>query len=223
MKLRRLHIHNFRSIIDANIDVMGKFNFHRYTALLEHFGIHYGLMLDDDQDKQHHKAVNKMLRNQTEQSRLAPPLFIPTHMESFLGKALPGRNDQKPVQILRELEAGSMEADRLAALRAKFRKALALSCEIGAPEVTVDSPLSALLNEGGRLDRLQRHLVSAGARGAAGSSLPVQRTDRPTSCQPWRQEGAFLLGILRVVDWFRADAEAGLDPRSHGAKPTGSS
>lgn len=149
MKLRRLHIHNFRSIIDANIDVMDKFNLHRYTALPEHFGIPYGLMLDDDQDKQHHKVVNQMLRNQTGQNRLAPPVFIPTHMESFLGKALPGRNDRKPVQILRKLEAGGMEADRLAALRAKLPKALALSCKIGAPEVTVDSPLSALLNEGG--------------------------------------------------------------------------
>ena len=87
----------------AVVDVMGKFNFHRYTALLEQFGIPYGLMLDDDQDKQHHKAVNEMLRNQTGQHRLAPAVFIPPHMESFLGKALPGLNYQKPVQVLRQL------------------------------------------------------------------------------------------------------------------------
>lgn len=111
----------------AVIDVMGKFNFHRYTALLEQFGIPYGLMLDDDQDKLHHKAVNEMLRNQGGPHRLAPVVFIPTHMESFLGKGLPGRSDQKPVQVLREMEANGIAADKLIALRAKFSEALALA------------------------------------------------------------------------------------------------
>ncbi|MCE1182832.1 MAG: AAA family ATPase [Rhodocyclales bacterium] len=110
----------------AVVDVMGKFNFHRYMALLEQFGISYGLMLDDDQDKNHHKAVNKMLRNRIGHCQLAPAVFIPTHMESFLGKTLPGRNDQKPVQILRELENGGLKAEKLVALKAKFCEALAL-------------------------------------------------------------------------------------------------
>lgn len=111
----------------AVVDAMGKFNFHRYTALLEQFGIPYGLMLDDDQDKQHHKVVNEMLRNQTGQHRLAAAAFIPTHMESFLGKSLPKRPDQKPVQILRELESGGLAADKLTALKSKFCEALALA------------------------------------------------------------------------------------------------
>jgi putative ATP-dependent endonuclease of OLD family len=111
----------------AVVDVMGKFNFHRYTALLEQFGIPYGLMLDDDHDEGCHKAVNEMLRNQTGQHRLAAAVFIPTHMESFLGKSLPKRPDQKPVQILRELESGGVAADKLMALKDKFCEALALA------------------------------------------------------------------------------------------------
>jgi hypothetical protein len=85
------------------------------------------LILDDDQDKQHHKAVNEMLRSQGGQHRLAPAVFIPTHMESFLGKTLPKRNDQKPVQILRELETDGIAADKLTVLKAMFSKALALA------------------------------------------------------------------------------------------------
>ncbi|TCD46849.1 ATP-dependent endonuclease [Chlorobium sp. N1] len=131
----------------AVVDVMGKFNFHRYTALMEKFGIPYGLMLDDDQNKQHHKAVNEMLRNQAGQSLLAPAVFIPTHMESFLGKPLPDRNDQKPVQLLRELEAGDVAADKLSALRAKFTEALALSDEVDACHVADGSLRSSLINE----------------------------------------------------------------------------
>lgn len=119
--------HDLSSHRIAVVDVMGKFNFHRYMALLEHFGISYGLMLDDDQDKQHHKAVNEMIRSQAGANQLAPAVFIPVHMESFLGKSLPGRNDQKPVQILRELEASGIAANKLTALRAKFREALALT------------------------------------------------------------------------------------------------
>ena len=83
-----------------------------------------------------------------EQHRLAPAVFIPTHMESFLGKALPGRNDQKPVQILRELETGGLAADKLVALKAKFSEALALGSKITAPDVPLDSTLPAFLNQG---------------------------------------------------------------------------
>jgi len=111
----------------AVVDVMGKFNFHRYTALLEQFGIPYGLMLDDDQDRQYHKAVNDMLRNQPGQNRLASAVFIPKNMESFLGKKLPNRNDQKPVQILHALEKGGLMPEKLMALRDKFHEALALT------------------------------------------------------------------------------------------------
>lgn len=118
----------------AVVDVMGKYNFHRYTALLEQFGIPYGLMLDDDRDNHHHKAVNEMLRNQTGKHRLAPAVFVPTHMESFLGKTLPGRNDQKPVQIIRELETGRLATDRLTSLKAMFSEALALASKIGVPD-----------------------------------------------------------------------------------------
>ncbi len=111
----------------AVVDVLGKYNFHRYIALLEGFGIPYGLMLDDDQDKQHHKAVNEMLKNKTGPHRLAEPVFLEHCMEIFLGKALPGCNDQKPIQILKALEQGGIATEKLDELNALFLKALALS------------------------------------------------------------------------------------------------
>ena len=92
--------------------------------------------------------INEMLRNQTGQHRLAPAVFIPTHMESFLGKALPGRNDQKPVQVLRELESGGLAGPKLTALKAKFCEALALASKTGAPDAPLGSPLPAFLNPG---------------------------------------------------------------------------
>lgn len=110
----------------AVVDVLGKYNFHRFIALLEGFGIPYGLMLDDDNGKQHHKTVNEMLRNKAEPSRLAEPVFLNHCMETFLGKPLPGRDDKKPIQILKELEQSGISAEKLDELKELVLKALAL-------------------------------------------------------------------------------------------------
>lgn len=110
----------------AVIDVLGKYNFHRFIALLEGFGIAYGLVLDDDRDKQHHKAVNEMLRNKIEPCRLAEPVLLSHCMETFLGKPLPGRGDKKPIQILKELEQGGIDSEKLNLLKGLVLKALAL-------------------------------------------------------------------------------------------------
>lgn len=118
--------HDMTSHRIAIVDVLGKYNFHRFIALLEEFGIPYGLMLDDDNDKQHHKAVNEMLRNKIEPSRLAEPVFLKHCMETFLGKPLPGRDDKKPIQMLKELEQGGIAAERIDELKELVLKALAL-------------------------------------------------------------------------------------------------
>lgn len=110
----------------AVVDVLGKYNFHRFIALLEGFGIPYGLILDDDDNKMHHKAVNEMLRNKSEPCRLAEPVFLEGCMEKFLGKSLPNRDDKKPVQILRELEGSGISEEKLRDLKGVVLKALAL-------------------------------------------------------------------------------------------------
>ncbi len=113
----------------AIVDAAGKYNLHRYIALLEGFGIPYGLILDDDQNKNHHKVVNEMLTSKFGPSRLAEPCFIDNCMEKFLGLNLPARNDQKPVHILKAIEGGSIAKDKLDELRTLFLKSLALEAE----------------------------------------------------------------------------------------------
>ncbi|AHX13559.1 ATP-dependent endonuclease [Dyella jiangningensis] len=113
----------------AVVDAMGKFNLHRYIALLEGFGIPYGLMLDDDQGKDHHKVVNEMLRNKAGPSRLAEACFVNECIEKFLGLKLPARDDQKPIHTLKAIEAGCIAKDRLDELRSLFLRALALGTE----------------------------------------------------------------------------------------------
>lgn len=113
----------------AIVDAMGKYNLHRYIALLEGFGIPYGLMLDDDQGKDHHKVVNEMLKNKVGSYRLADACFVNKCMERFLGLNLPARPDQKPVHTLKSIEAGGIDQDKLAELRRMFVACLALEGE----------------------------------------------------------------------------------------------
>src|SRR5690606_38216709 len=116
----------------AIVDAMGKYNLHRYIALLEGFGIPYGLIMDDDQNKNHHKVVNEMLRSKSGKSRLAEPCFVNECIEKFLGLNVPGRADQKPLQVLKAIEARSIAKDRLESLRDLFLKSLALEGELHA-------------------------------------------------------------------------------------------
>jgi putative ATP-dependent endonuclease of OLD family len=39
------------------VDVFGKYNIHRFMALLEAFGIPHGVILDGDDGKEHHGAI----------------------------------------------------------------------------------------------------------------------------------------------------------------------
>lgn len=116
----------------AIVDAMGKYNLHRYIALLEGFGIPYGLILDDDQNKNHHGVVNEMLKKTAGSNCLAEVGFVHGCMEEFLGLNLPEqkdqkiREDEKPVQILKALDSGKIAKDRLDALRTLFLKSLAL-------------------------------------------------------------------------------------------------
>ncbi len=120
----------------AIVDAMGKYNLHRYIALLEGFGIPYGLMLDDDNYKQHHKAVNEMLKNKASRSRLAEVCFVDECIEKFLGLSLPVRDDQKSVHTLKALESNTIVKDKLDDLRKLFLKSLALET---APAVAVQA------------------------------------------------------------------------------------
>src|SRR5690606_6806115 len=113
----------------AIVDAMGKYNLHRYIALLEGFGIPYGLMRDDDQDKDDHEVVNEMLRSKAGLSGLAEACFVNECMETFLGLNLPVRDDQKPVHTLKAIEAGVIAKDKLDDLRKLFLKSLALEAE----------------------------------------------------------------------------------------------
>ncbi len=107
------------------IDVLGKYNFHRYMGLLEAYGIPHGVMLDDDNGKEHQGAVNDLVEASANGHTLAAPVRFADCLETFLGLPVPVK-DKKPIEILKAVTGGQIAADKLQALRAEFCKALAI-------------------------------------------------------------------------------------------------
>ncbi|MDH1146378.1 AAA family ATPase [Pseudomonas mosselii] len=116
----------------AIVDVLGKYNFHRYMALLDEFSVPYGMMLDDDHNKNHHQAINEMLINRASGRCVSPPILLKGCMERFLGTELPGRDDKKPVEILKALEANTITKENLTKLYEAFISALNIKPHIEA-------------------------------------------------------------------------------------------
>jgi len=107
------------------VDVLGKYNFHRYMGLMEAYGIPHGIMLDDDNGKDHQGAVNDLVEASANGHTLAAPVKFTDCLETFLGLPVPEK-DKKPIEILKAVTSGQIAADKLQALRAEFCKALAI-------------------------------------------------------------------------------------------------
>jgi len=108
------------------VDALGKYNFHRFLNLFEAYGIYHGVMFDNDDDKNEHAAINQFIRDKKNRFTLADPFEFDKHLENHLGLSLPGRDDQKPLQILKAIEEKTITAEQLSQLRVAFCQSLAL-------------------------------------------------------------------------------------------------
>lgn len=106
------------------IDALGKFNIHRYLALLDAFAIPHAVIMDGDAGKDLHGAINDMIESMCDGPRAicAPHIFL-TDLEDFLGlqKPLGVRKDKKPINILKAASEGAIPAGKLNELRAIFK------------------------------------------------------------------------------------------------------
>lgn len=109
------------------IDALGKFNLHRYMALLAAYGIPHGVMLDDDNGKNLHGAVNDLIETCANPVTLAAPVKFNGCLEEFLGIPVPDRDDKKPLEVMKAITGGRIDPARLQALRAQFCAALAIA------------------------------------------------------------------------------------------------
>lgn len=108
------------------VNMLGKYNAHRYMRLLEAFGIKHGVILDDDNQEKHHRVINMFMQSHKNDFTVADIEFFDGCLEDFLGIVEDKRSDRKPLSVLKALEDGDILDKKLEELKEKFRRALAL-------------------------------------------------------------------------------------------------
>ena len=95
-------------------------------GLLEVYSIQHGVILDGDNNKMHHGAINDLVKESKNDYTLDEPVIFPDCLESFLGFPNKNRDDMKPIEILKAITTGNIADEKLAALRVDFCKALSI-------------------------------------------------------------------------------------------------
>lgn len=96
------------------VDCLGKYNMHRFMALLSAFGIDHSVMYDGDQGKAKDQQVTAAI-NQAKSSFTKKVIRLEQDIESLLGiQPLPRhQNQRKPQHLLYHLEAGLVTKQHL--------------------------------------------------------------------------------------------------------------
>ena len=108
------------------VDALGKYNFHRFINLFARFGIRHGIIMDNDNNDNHHEVINQLIRDRTNEFTLADPVEFEGCLEKYLGLSLPTSNNQKPLKILYAVKNKMISSEKLVQLRDAFCKALAI-------------------------------------------------------------------------------------------------
>ncbi len=85
------------------LDTIWKFNIYRYIKLLDIFGLPYWIILDKDEDRNHHKVVNEFVLSCPWKKLLSTPQFFDKDFETFMWIQPLWRPDLKPLHALKSI------------------------------------------------------------------------------------------------------------------------
>lgn len=111
------------------VDVFGKYNFHRFQKLFDVYGIYHGIIFDNDEEKNEHAVINQLVRDKVTSFTLSTAFEFNKCLEHHFALSLPGRDEQKPLMILKSLEDGTLSSENIDQLREIFCNALAIKQE----------------------------------------------------------------------------------------------
>ena len=98
------------------LDALGKFNIHRYMALLTAFGIKHSVLLDSDNDEGIHRIVNSFIEER--RTALTNNIYaFKGDFETFLGIDKPKRKDLKPLNIIIRHQNNEIPSEKIAELK----------------------------------------------------------------------------------------------------------
>lgn len=109
------------------LDALGKYNIHRFILLFNAFGVRHGVIMDGDNGRDEHQAINDMVLDHRGDCTIDIHTFA-ADLETFLGLPKPpgNRKDRKPIEILKAASANGIAAEKLAELRTIFLRVSAI-------------------------------------------------------------------------------------------------
>lgn len=94
-------------------DCLGKYNIHRFMNLLNHLGVSYSVLHDDDNNKDEHAEVNQLIADTKSAKFTFAIKQIKGDLETFLAIPSPGHDHRKPQHMLYMYESGKIAQDKL--------------------------------------------------------------------------------------------------------------
>lgn len=89
------------------LDCFGKFNVHRFMAILDSLGISHAVLIDSDQGKNDHAEWNEFILSRR-CSLTKDVVFLDKDLETFLGVDKPANERQKPLALLMKYAKGGI-------------------------------------------------------------------------------------------------------------------
>ena len=94
------------------MDTLGKYNTHRFMSLLSHLGIKHTVLLDDDNQKNEHLDINKLVEASRREQTFAIE-WIKKDLEAFLDVPSAGKKHRKPQHLLYYYTKGKIDKAKL--------------------------------------------------------------------------------------------------------------
>lgn len=109
--LRDLHVYF--------VDALGKYNIHRYIALLSGLGIPHSVLMDSDNARDVHGIVNKFISDRRTEFTTKFSQFD-KDLEEFLGIERTKRTDLKPLNVISKVRSGEITEEKMTELRKRI-------------------------------------------------------------------------------------------------------
>lgn len=95
------------------LDCIGKYNIHRFMNLLSRLGVSHAVIHDDDNGKDEHAEINKLIAESKHATLTLCVKQIAGDLEAMLGVLPAGSDHRKPQHILYQYDSGKIDAAKI--------------------------------------------------------------------------------------------------------------
>ncbi|WP_447985223.1 TOPRIM nucleotidyl transferase/hydrolase domain-containing protein [Nitrospira sp. Nam74] len=115
------------------LDCIGKHNIHRFMNLLSHLGVSHAVIHDDDDDKDEHEEINRLIEESKHATLTLCVQRIAGKLETMLGVPSAGSPHRKPQHVLYQYDTGKIDTVKLRKFCSAVEECLPLMPAVVSP------------------------------------------------------------------------------------------